>query len=60
LHVVPVQLSLLEFLIRIEGMLYDSAGPNILVLGTDKGRTLAGLNVLKLDDLKHLAVHFKG
>ena len=40
--------------------LHHRAGDDVLGLGADKGRALAGLHVLELNDLKNLAVLLKG
>ena len=45
--------------VRVERRLGNAAGDDIAHLDADKGCTLAGLDVLELDDLHHLAVHVK-
>ncbi len=52
--------GVLKFCGGVEGSFGDGAGDDVLHLGADKGRALAGLDMLELDDLHDLAVHLKG
>ena len=60
LHAAALDERFLELRGGVEAGLGDSAGDDVLHLHADERRALAGLDVLELDDLHDLAVHFKG
>ena len=56
LHRALVDVGGLDLDPRVEGLVDDLAGQDVLELGTHKRRTLAGLDVLELHDGPQLAV----
>ena len=60
LHAAALDERFLELRGGVEAGLDDSAGDDVLHLRAHERRALAGLDVLELDDLHDLAVHFKG
>ena len=60
LHILALDDGGGEFRRGVEGLLQRGAGDDVLQLCADEGRALARLHMLELDDLHHVAVHFKG
>ena len=48
-----------EGVCRAEGLLDNTTSDNVLYLGANESRALTGLNVLELDNLIYVTVHFK-
>ena len=60
LHLAALDESLLELGGGVERSLGHAAGDDVSHLGADESGTLAGLNVLELNDLHNLAFHLEG
>ena len=59
LHIPALYKGLLKFIGRAERALNHRTGDDVFALGTDKGRALAGLYMLKFHDLQNLSIQFK-
>ena len=60
LKIATLNNSILKLCCGVEGSLTDSTGNNISVLGSYKCCALTGFNVLELNNLINLTLHFKG
>ena len=57
LHILALDVRVLEFIGGVKGALGHCARHDVLHLGTDESCALSGLDVLELDDLIHVTVH---
>ena len=60
LHLLGLKTHGIELRAGVEGVVDHAAGLDVLELSAYKRAALARLHMLELDDLHHVAVHFKG